>query len=146
MRYETEEDLLLRLDRESAQKTQRVREFLIAEGRPDLARDLDDKLRDIRLGVDRARSVWHSISPAQRRVLLLLNEGRYLRRPPHSRTRCYAFGEPFAMGDVCSIRTARALCSRELLAPDGTLLDPEAKMVITEAGRFVVAHGQTGGL
>lgn len=138
-----EDELLLRLDRESAQKTERVRALLLAEGRPDLVADLVARLRDIRLGLDAARNCWHSISSAQRRVLLLLAEGRVLVRPPHSRTRCHAIGPPHALGDVCSIATARALCKHELLACDGVLLDPERRMVLTERGRFVVRHGPT---
>ena len=53
-----------------------------------------------------------------------------------------ARGEPHALGNVCSLATARALCAHELLACDGTTFDPELRFVLTERGRFVLAKGR----
>lgn len=137
----TEDDVLQEIERESQARSARVKALLIAEGRQDLADELDTKLRDIRLGVDGAQSAWHSISAPQRRVLSALAEGRTLVRAPASKTRYGAIGLPDAIADLCSVATVRALCSRELLAPDGGAFDPERRIVLTERGRFVVRHG-----
>lgn len=138
---DADDELLLRLDRESHRRTERVRVVLLEAGRPDLVVELDTKLREIRTGVAGARSTWHSISPAQRRVLQLLSSGRWLVRQKHSKTRYDAHGEPHAEGNVCSLATFRNLTTRDLLACDGTAFDPELRGVLTEHGRFVLVHG-----
>ena len=136
--------LLIELERESERRSRTLRNMLYAEGRPDLVAEFDKNMRDLRLGVTGARNAWHSITPAQRRVLSLLAEGRVLRREPWSRTRFGAYGPPAdAAGVVCGLPTVRALCARELLACDGTATDPERKIVLTERGAFVVKSGTT---
>src|SRR4051812_29395831 len=70
------EDMVAWADARMAEDNERVRAVLMAEGRADLVAELDAKLRDIRLGLDRARATWTSISEAQRRVLTLLKDGR----------------------------------------------------------------------
>lgn len=140
----SEDDIRQALDLDSMEKIEHVRRICRESGRLDVLADFDANMRDLKSGVQGARSAWHSISAAQRRVLLIMETGRCLVRPPHSRTRCYAIGAPHALRDVCSIATARALCARALIACDGTVFDPEAKFVLTERGRFVLAHGRTG--
>lgn len=145
--FASEERLIQQLDRESRDRTERVKAMLREEGRPELADQLDQKIKDIDSGVQGARSTWHSISDTQRRVLLLLAGGsqRQLARA----------------GDVYSIRgsgtaddpaklirtgirrpTVRALASRGLLEWTGGAFDPEAAAVLTEQARFVLKHGR----
>ncbi len=139
----SDDDILLALDREARRSNERVRAMLMEMGRPDLVKELDARLRDIRLGLDSARSCWHSISPAQRRVLKIMEPGRYLARSRGSRTRYNAYGEPHAESNVCGLATLRALCAHELCHVDGGATDPERKFVLTERGRFVLKHGQS---
>jgi hypothetical protein len=139
----TDLELLQRLDEQSARQNERVRQMLFDAGRPDLVADLDAKLKDIRTGIDGARRTWHSISPAQRRILTTLATGRSLRRSPGSRTRYDAYGEPHAIRNVCGLPTVRNLCQRELLHVNGGALDPEREIILTERGRFVLARGST---
>lgn len=103
----------------------------------------DEKMRDIRLGVDGAQGTWHSISPAQRRALVAASQAKALVRESGSRHWFGSVGEPHAVARVCSLPTARNLIARELLAVDGGAFDPERRLVITERGRFVVKHGHT---
>jgi hypothetical protein len=133
-------DLLAELDRESERRTARVREMLLNAGRPDLVTDLECRLRDVRLGLDSARNCWHSISTCQRRILTIMGTGRWLSRSGGSRTRYDAIGEPHAIANVCGLATARALCAHELCHVDGGATDPERKIILTERGRFVLAH------
>lgn len=135
------EKLLLKLEREDQERTAAVRQMLIDEGRQDLADDLDRRLRDVRLGLDFARNCWHSISPAQRRVLELMETGRRLIRDP-ARPVYHAIGAPHRFSDCCRLPTARALCAHELIVCDGTATDPEARFVLSERGRFVLQHGR----
>src|SRR5580658_3016903 len=89
----------------------------------------DAAMRDLDSGVMGARSTWHSISPAQQRALRTALEdtvdGKWVR------------------GIGAGVSTIRALCARDLMAWDGGAFDPEAAAVITERGRFVLAHGPT---
>ena len=129
-------------DRKMIEDRKRFRQFLIDEGVSDkVLAEHDKRSRDIDLGLLSARSCWHSISPAQARALAIVGTGRCLFRHPGQRNFYDAFGDPHAETKVCSIKTARALCAHELLAPDGGALDPEAKFVITERGAFVLRFG-----
>ena len=118
-----------------------VREILIEGGRPDLAADLDANLKDIETGVSQARSVWHSISPTQRRALFRLASGpTSFRRMEGTR---YDIVSPVgSMMTSVRLATVRALAARGLLDWTGGAFDPEGSAVLNEYGRFVVAKGQ----
>lgn len=135
----SEFDALRWAEEQSERNARRVKALLWEQGRPDLATELDAKLRDIRLGIDGARSTWHSISDAQRRVLTILGTGRHLIRGT-GKARYDATGTPYTVVNVCRLATARALCAHDLLAPDGGAFDPEGKFVLTERARFVLAQ------
>lgn len=128
---------LIRLDRESARQTEAVRKMLRDAGRDDLVADLDAKLRDIRLGLDSARAAWSALSSAQRRVMEIMETGRYLVRAHASRTRFEAHGEPHAIANVCGDATVRNLMHRDLVG-----WEAGRKIVLTERGRFVLKHGR----
>jgi len=138
---DADDELLLRLHRESEEQTERTRALLREMGRPDLVEELDARLRDIRTGVDGARSTWHSISAKQRFVLTLMDRGFYLSRSMRAKTTfdAYKTGERVLI-DACRLPTLRNMSSRELIHVAGAL-DPEAKFVITERGRFVRKWG-----
>ena len=108
-------DPIQSLDRAAAQRSEAVKAMLIEAGRQDLADDLDRKLRDIRLGTDSARSIWHSISAAQRRVLEIMEPGRWLVRQTYSREGYDAHGQPHAEANVCRAPTVRNLLARKLI-------------------------------
>jgi hypothetical protein len=73
--FAEQERLMQDLEREGRERTERIRQMLREEGRADLEAELDRNLRDVESGVTSARSTWHSISDAQRRVLILLAGG-----------------------------------------------------------------------
>ena len=134
-----EDEILQGIERQSRAKTEGVRQMLRAEGRHDLVEKLDSTLRDIETGVYGARGTWHALSEPQRRLLRLAATHKRLRRSPASRTRYYACGGPGdAEGNVGGLATVRNLISRELLVCDGGAFDPEAAVVISERGRFVL--------
>jgi len=101
----------------------------------------DARMRDLDSGVMGARNAWHSISPAQKRVMLILDTRRCLIRGTSSK-RYDAHGELHALANVCGIATVRNLAAHELVAWDGGTFDPERKAVLTERGKFVLEHGQ----
>jgi hypothetical protein len=116
--------------------------MLLDEGRPDIVEWLDARLRDIDLGLTGARSTWHSISEAQRRVLVLVtSRNRRLVRRSGSKTLYDAVGQDGTVEKAAGILTVRNLASRSLLAWDGGAFDPEAAAVMTEQAQFVVKHG-----
>lgn len=118
-----------------------VREILIEEGRPDLADELDARLKDVETGVAQARSVWHSISPAQRRVLTQLASGATSLQRMEGTS--YDVVSPLGSQAVgIRLATVRALAARDLLDWTGGAFDPEKRAVLNEYGRFVVAKGQ----
>lgn len=67
--------LLFRLEQQWRDDRERVRALLREEGREDLIAEYDAKMRDMGSGVENARSIWHSISDAQRRALELAGAG-----------------------------------------------------------------------
>lgn len=136
-----DDEVFLEIERRSQEQRERTRKLLLESGRADLIIQLDQKYREIENGVDGAKSAWHSISQAQRRVLEIMGTGRCLRRSPGSRTRYHAYGEPHAVGNVCGLPTVRNLCARDLCHVDGGAIDPEAKIVLTERGKFVLKFG-----
>lgn len=139
----TEDEVFLEIERRSREQRARTHKLLCDAGRADLAIQLEKKYREIDNGVDGARATWHSISDAQRRVLILMGTGRHLVQRPYQKTRYDAHGEPHALKNVCGIATVRNLCSRDLVHVDGGVKNPEARIVLTERGRFVLKHGQT---
>lgn len=125
-------------DRPSREDRQRFREFLIAEGRPDILAQYDEQMRLSDLGITGARMCWHSISLAQRWALTeaAKHGGRLERIGKEYRHRDRH--QPYR---PIYLRTVRNLCARELLAWDGGIPDPEAAAVVTERGLFVLKHG-----
>jgi hypothetical protein len=117
----TSDDILAAIEAENQRSTEAVRQVLLDHGRPDLVIELDANLREVRLGIKHARSVWHSISDAQRRVLLDLEA----RREPKVRT--------FA--------TLRNLAHRGLIDLEGCMM-PGDPVRLSEFGRFVLAKGR----
>lgn len=150
MTPEEQEELLHRLDRESLQRAECLRALLREQGREDLIPEYDQRLKDIRTGVDSARGTWHALSGKQRYALRAMAEGRYIARSLMNPRVYHGYkngtealsGQPGVMLALCRITTARPLCARELIHVDGGALDPEAKFVITEKGMFVFKHGQ----
>lgn len=130
------ERLLAQMERADMLRAGEVRNMLLAAGRPDLVEEFDNKMRDIRLGLDGARNCWHSISNAQRRALSMMADGPLERRS--MKPSRYVVRDNFA----CRLATARALCAHELVAPDGGAFDPERRFAITERGLFVLRHGR----
>lgn len=128
-----------RLDAINESKTLRLKAFLIELGRPDLAAEYDAKMNDIRLGIDGARSTWGALSKAQRAVMELLEAGYHLLRRPSPSQRWDANG--FAnrsVPNVCGSPTVGNLMARDLAC-----WAAGRSIVITERGRFVIAHGKT---
>jgi hypothetical protein len=98
-------------------------------------------MKDIDTGVMGARSTWSALSQTQRAVLRGATEGdgRAKQDPDNS----FRFTMKVRMGCVIAIRrpTILNLCARELMAWDGGAFNPEGAAVITERGRFTLAHG-----
>lgn len=138
----TDDELIMYLDRQSQLRHKTTRDMLIEAGRPDLAEDLDRRMKDIRSGISQAVRVWHSISAAQRFVLEAMGRGRYLARSLRSVTQFDALGTAPAILGICRLATARRLCAHELIHVNGGATDPEAMFVITERGKFVLAKGR----
>lgn len=139
-----EDDIEFLLDRTQARHRERVMEVLREEGRADLAAEYAAKMRELDTGVLRARNVWQALSPAQRRVMEIMEPGRTLRRRDRLSSRYDAYGNPHAESNVCGVRTVRNLAARELVAWEGGAFAPEARAVLTEHGRFVLRHGREG--
>lgn len=139
-----EDDTLMQnLERQSREQQERTRQFLFEQGRPDLVFELDANLKDVRTGVSSARGTWHALSKAQRRVLRTLHgTGHKLRRTRGSNFEYEAAGgNADAISKAATLPTIRNLCRRELLVCEGDLRDPERVVVLTDHGRFVLAHG-----
>ncbi len=134
-------EIQLTIERQCRERTAAVKRLLHKSNRPDLLDEFGARLRDIALGTDSARSCWHSLSSAQRRVLEIMDEGRWLVRKLG--TQYDAHGEPHALENVCRLPTVRKLLAHDLCELDGGAFDPERKIVLTERGRFVLAHGRT---
>jgi hypothetical protein len=133
-----DDELMQRLERESREKTERVREMLREGGHVDALAEFDKNMRDLALGVTGARATWHSISPAQRRALALLCESpRRFVRSPGTVNYYDALGEPHAIARAAGLRTVRNLAARDLLEWNGGAFDPERVATLTERGRFV---------
>lgn len=127
------------LDEYNAGRRAAVRAIVEDLGPPELVARYDRDMRDIDLGITNARSEWHSISPAQRRALLTAAEHGRLDRVGKE----YRHPKRYQPYRPIHVATIRNLCARDLLAWDGGAFDPEAAVVVTERGRFVVQHGDT---
>lgn len=130
--------VLQAIEQDWIDRRQRVRHFLLDEGRPDLLAEYDAKMRDLDSGVMGAQSTWHSISATQRRALTEAAEhgGKLVRVGKEYRHG--ARNQPYK---PIYVKTVRNLCSRDLLAWDGGAFDPESAAVVTERGLFVLSHG-----
>jgi hypothetical protein len=139
--FAEQERLMQDLEREGRERTERIRQMLREEGRADLEAELDRNLRDVESGVTSARSTWHSISDAQRRVLILLAGGpASLRRMKGS-----TYDVVSSVGSRATrirLATVRNLASRGLLEWTGGAFDPEASARPTERMDFVMKHGR----
>lgn len=139
--FAAKERALQNLERECEERTQRVRDMLQKEGRPELVAEMDRALNESASGITGARSTWHSISDAQRRALFLLDAGPGdLRRVK---------GQSYDVVSPAGIRatgirlaTVRNLASRGLLEWTGGAFDPEASAQPTEQMAFVLKHGR----
>lgn len=118
------DDFIRQAEVESRQQEERVRALILARGGPDALADFDAEMKRLRNGTEDAENLWHSISGVQRRLLLAMRAG----------------DGKVARGTV-RIATLRNLANRDLIAWDGGAFDPEASAVLTEHGRFVIAHG-----
>jgi hypothetical protein len=130
------------MDEKLAVEREEFRSFLADQGPRgvEALANYDRAMRDVDTGHAGARNAWHSITPAQRRVLVTAaaRDGRVQREGKEYR---HAQGHhqlyrPFY------VATLRPLCERGLMAWDGGAFDPEAAAVLTERGRFVVMRGQ----
>lgn len=145
-----EDDPLARLQREREADEARFRATILAAGRADVLAEYDARMEDVRSGRRQARATWDALSPAQRRVLLFLAPGRALVRCGWSRNFYDAVCATGAWPGLSTIAkaarldTVRNLVSRGLLDLDGTAHDPERRAVLSDRGRFVLAHGQKG--
>lgn len=139
-----EDGVLDRLAREREAGEARFRATMLAAGHADAVVRYDAEMEEVRSGRNGARNCWHSLSPAQRRVLLFLAPGRVLVRCRWSRSYYDATGEPGAIAKAARLDTVRKLARHGLLAWDGTAHDPEARAVLAERGRFVLDHAGEG--
>lgn len=138
MKPDDVEAILQEVERKSRESRARVRAML--KNRPDLLADYDRQMKEVDSGIAGAKSCWHSISSAQRTVLRIMGEGRYLRRALRNPKRYDACGRGVIL-NVCRLATARKLCAHELIHVNGSATDPEAEFVMTERGRFVLRWG-----
>jgi hypothetical protein len=143
--FAAQERLLHEMDRESRERTERVKDMVREAGRPELADELDEKMRLIENGVQNARSTWHSISDAQRALL-----GHVVERTGNMRlvisdrgALTYAVEPPgVPLPKPARLSTVRALASRGLLDWDGGAFKPEWAAVANEKAKFVLKHGR----
>jgi hypothetical protein len=107
----------------------------------------DEAMRNLDLGITRARMLWHSISEAQRRAVVILCEsgGRAVRRDDGPGIISGIYTLPDSRTPLCRVSTLRMLCRHDLLAWDGGAFDPEAAAVLTERGTFTMRHGRPTG-
>ena len=139
--FAEQERLMQDLERDSLERLDRVREVIRESGRPELEAELDRALRETASGVTGARSTWHSISDAQRRVLILLADcPGNLRRMKGSTYDVVSSVGTRATG--IGLGTVRNLASRGLLEWTGGAFDPEASARPTEQVAFVLKHGR----
>ena len=133
-----ERDIIHQLESEMRARREYVRRIIAEQNRPDVLAEYDRAMRDLDLGITGARNVWHSISEAQRRALEAAAFGplfrwrkdRVVYSAPHRATE-FKFRLP----------TIRNLIARNLLDCDGGVFDPEAKVVLSDRGRFVLRRG-----
>lgn len=139
--FAEQERLMQDLERQGRERTEHVRAMLLEDGRPDLAAEMDRALKDGASGVTDARSTWHSISDAQRRVLILLASGPATLRRAKGTT--YDVVSPAGCRATgIRLTTVRNLASRGLLEWTGGAFDPEASATATERVAFVLKHGR----
>lgn len=136
----TEDDILHQIERHFRERRERVRQVILAQGRPDIVAEFDRDMKNLDSGITGARNCWNSISSAQRRVLQVMGQGRCLRRTIRNPNRFDACGRGVVL-DVCRLATARKLCAHELIHVNGGATDPEAEFVMTERGKFVLRWG-----
>jgi hypothetical protein len=133
------EDIQQWLDARDKAQSERMRQLLLSEGRPDLVAELDAKIKDIRLGLAQARSCWSALSAPQREALVYLSKHKQLvRHLPgvYGRTEGLGSGLP-----RFRLATVRNLIARQLVDLEGGAFDPERRVVISDRGRFVVQRG-----
>lgn len=97
-------------------------------------------LREIDLGTYGAKATWAALSAQQRRVMWLVE--KHGPRLIRFKKEYIAENVRHQMHVPIYVSTIRPLCARDLLAWDGGALDPEAAIVLTERGQFMLRHGQ----
>lgn len=132
-------DVLEELRAQQARDHDRVR-AVIAEAGPVALAEFDASMDHVQSGRAEMESLWHSLSPAQRELVLAVGSGRRLIRASWSRHRYGAVGEPHALHDCASARTVAALVRHRLLAYAGTTDDPGQIAVATDRLRTLLAY------
>lgn len=146
----TDDELLAWLEQRDNEQNDRVIEMLKAEGRPDLAEELEARITEIRNGIYGARATWSALSEVQRNVMLWMDQGGHLVSASPTNTR---FSLQFTAGPMGSCvpvpgalritgihgATVNNLLHRELVS-----WAPDKKVILTERGRFVLKFGQEG--
>jgi hypothetical protein len=136
------EDIQHQIEARSRESKERVRDLLRKEGKLEALAEFDQSMKDLDTGLTGARSSWHSISPAQRRVIeYLANNPVKLIRSEKS-TYYDSFGGDAPQTRVAGLKTVRALAERGFLDWEGGAFDPELKAALTERGRFVWLKGR----
>lgn len=143
----TDDELLAWLEQRVNEQIDRVIEMLKAEGRPDLAKELEGRITEISNGIDGARATWSALSEAQRNVLLWMEQGGHLVSTSPANTRfalqfpAGPMGVSFPVPSALSIpgihgRTVNNPIHHELIS-----WAPDKKVILTERGRFVLKFG-----
>lgn len=142
----SKDDQTLVLDAEAELGRIRTRQVILESGHPDAARivaDFDQNCRDLDNGTMGARNAWNSISSAQKRVLTDMHFRRFALVARIGNTAIYdAVSDCVLIYDICRIKTVRALAARDLLDWDGGAFTPEARAILSDRARFVIAHGR----
>lgn len=130
---EPDRELMLRLQRESAERKALVRQIVQEAGRDDVLREYDKAMWEIETGVAQAHSTWAALSPPQRRVMIALYEGRELRRAGGTRFSAISIetGARQDIRDICQPGTVTALRQRRLL--DMNRLSDKGRLVVKRA-------------
>lgn len=134
----TEDEILQIIEADMRRKRERIRAMILGTSGEQALADFDREMRNLDLGITPARACWDALTGRQRRTVEALRVGTALVRVGKS----YRITPLEYLGAVCSLATARALCRRELLAPDGGAFDPKQRFVLTERGRFVLSYGR----
>lgn len=143
--FAAEERLLHEIDAWDRVRVEHLKAMCRDAGRPEVADEFDQNLRDIESGVRNARATWHSISDAQRALLAHVVERTGNMRLVISNRGALSYqvdppGVPLVR--PARLATVRALAARGLLDWDGGAFHPEWAVVGNERARFVLKYGR----